>query len=62
MKTTFAALCATALVLAACSKPAPEPIYVQPTFDKSGNASCTAGYQLATTEAGATVCAPVTTG
>ncbi len=48
-----------AIALAACAQPEPEPIYVQPTFDKAGNASCTAGYQLATTEAGATVCAPV---
>jgi hypothetical protein len=32
---------------------------VQPVYDKIGNASCPAGYQLATTEAGETVCAPM---
>ena len=61
MKFKFAALCATAVVLAACSQQEePTPIYVQPSYDKQGNASCSAGYQLATTEAGQTVCNPVT--
>ncbi len=59
MKLPFAALTAAALTLAACAQPEPVPVYVQPTFDKAGNASCTAGYQLATTETGATVCAPI---
>ena len=55
----FAALTTFAFVLAACAEPEPEPIYVQPSYDKIGNASCPAGYQLATTEAGATVCQPL---
>ncbi len=59
MKLQFAALTAAALTLAACAQPEPVPVYVQPTFDKAGNAYCTAGYQLATTEDGATVCAPI---
>ncbi|SFT97780.1 hypothetical protein [Sedimentitalea nanhaiensis] len=59
MKLPFSALTAAALTLAACAQPEPVPVYVQPTFDKAGNASCTAGYQLATTETGATVCAPI---
>lgn len=46
--------------LAACAQPEPEPVYLQPTYDKLGAASCPAGYQVAQTEAGATVCAPVT--
>jgi PBP1b-binding outer membrane lipoprotein LpoB len=58
MKTSVAALFAAALVLGACAKE-PEPVYLQPTFDKAGNASCAAGYMLATTENGATVCAPI---
>lgn len=59
MKLKLAALGAIALGLAACSQPEPAPVYVQPTFDKAGNASCTAGYELASTETGATVCAPI---
>lgn len=55
----YAALGAFALAIAACAKPEPEPIYAEPTFDKAGNASCFEGFELATTEAGATVCAPV---
>ncbi|MFA3917431.1 hypothetical protein [Ruegeria hyattellae] len=46
--------------LAACSQPEPEPVYVQPTYDKVGNPSCPGGYQVAATEAGATVCSPIT--
>lgn len=60
MKLKLATLGAFALVLAACAQqeePA-APVYVQPTFDKVGNASCPGGYSLATTESGATVCAP----
>ncbi len=60
MTTKLALLGAFAFVLTACAQPEPAPLYVQPTYDKVGNASCTAGYQLATTEAGQTVCAPVT--
>ncbi len=61
MKPKFAAICATALVLAACAQQEePAPVYVQPTFDKAGTASCPAGYDLATTQAGQTVCNPVT--
>ncbi|MEY8829043.1 hypothetical protein AB9K34_11610 [Sedimentitalea sp. XS_ASV28] len=59
MKFKLFALGVVALGLAACAQPEPAPVYVQPTFDKAGNASCIAGYQLATTEAGATVCAPI---
>jgi hypothetical protein len=59
MKIKLAALGALALALTACSKPEPVPVYMQPTYDKVGNASCTDGYQLATTEEGATVCAPI---
>ena len=59
MKLKFAAIGAFALVLSACAQQEePAPVYAQPTFDKVGNASCPAGYSLATTEAGATVCAP----
>lgn len=60
MKLRLAALFALALTLAACAQPEPAPVYVQPTFDKAGNASCGAGYDLATTEAGQTVCTPAT--
>lgn len=59
MKLNLLPLAAIAIALAACSKPEPAPVYVQPTYDKVGTASCTAGYQLATTEGGATVCAPI---
>jgi hypothetical protein len=60
MKTKFAAASVFALVLAACGQPEPDPVYIQPSYDKVGNPSCTTGYQLATTEAGQTVCSPVT--
>ncbi len=61
MKTKIVALSAFALVLAACAQPEPEPqiVYLQPSYDKIGDASCPGGYQLATTEAGATVCEPL---
>ncbi|MBJ6370833.1 hypothetical protein JF290_04800 [Sedimentitalea sp. CAU 1593] len=58
MKTPTVALFAAALLLGACAQE-PEPVYLQPTFDKAGNASCAVGYMLATTETGATVCAPI---
>lgn len=59
MKLKLAALGTVALVLAACTQPEPPaPVTIQPTFDKGGNASCPAGYGLASTESGATVCAP----
>ncbi|WP_425043873.1 hypothetical protein [Primorskyibacter sp. S87] len=58
MKLKLAVLSSCALALAACSQPEPAPVYIQPSYDKVGNASCPAGYQLATTEAGATVCSP----
>lgn len=60
MKLKFAALGAFSLVLTACAQPEPDPVYVQPSYDKVGNASCPGGYQLATTEAGQTVCSPIT--
>ncbi len=59
MKLKLVTLGAFALVLSACAQQEePAPVYVQPTFDKVGNASCPAGYALATTESGSTVCAP----
>lgn len=60
MKLRLAVLFAFALALAACAEPEPAPVYVQPSFDKRGTASCPAGYGLITTETGATVCAPFT--
>lgn len=48
-----------ALAVAACSQPDPEPVYVQPTYDKFGTPSCSPGYDLATLESGALVCAPL---
>lgn len=61
MKLKFAAICATAVVLTACSQQEePAPVYIQPAYDKFGTPSCSAGYELATTEAGQTVCNPVT--
>lgn len=58
MKKKLAAICSVTVLLTACA-PEPEPVYVQPTYDKVGNASCPTGYNVATTEAGATVCAPL---
>lgn len=59
MKTKFVAFGIVALALAACASE-PEPVYVQPSFDKAGNASCMAGYELAILEeSGATVCSPI---
>lgn len=54
----FALICAASLTLAACAQPEPEPVYMQPTFDKAGNAHCMDGYSLASTDSGETVCAP----
>lgn len=61
MTRRIAAVSAFALVLTACAQPEPEPepVYLQPSYDKIGNASCPGGYRLATTEAGDTVCAPL---
>lgn len=61
MKPIFAALCIAGVTLAACSQPEPEPVYVQPSFDKAGDASCPGGYELKSTETGALVCAPLVT-
>lgn len=60
MKLPLASTIAFVLVLGACAQPEPEPVYIQPTYDKVGNPSCSTGYQLATTEQGATVCTPIT--
>ncbi len=60
MKLKLAALSAVAVVLTACSQQEePTPVYIQPDYDKYGTPSCSAGYELATTEAGQTVCNPV---
>ena len=60
MKLKLAAFGAFALILTACAQQEePEPVYMQPSYDKYGAASCPAGYQVATTEAGQTVCSPV---
>ncbi|SDC22213.1 hypothetical protein [Ruegeria marina] len=59
MRFTSIAMTAVVLTLAACAQPEPEPVYVQPTYDKLGNPSCYSGYQLATTPEGQMVCAPV---
>ena len=63
MKPLYAALCIAGITLAACSQQEePTPVYAQPDFDKRGNASCMAGYDLLTTDTGALVCAPATAG
>ena len=60
MKLKFAAVGAFALILTACAQQEePTPVYIQPDYDKYGTPSCSAGYELATTEAGQTVCNPV---
>lgn len=60
MKLKLAAVGAFALILGACAQQEePTPVYVQPSYDKAGNASCPGGYDLGTTEAGQTVCNPV---
>ena len=59
MKPLYAALCVAGITLAACSQQEePAPVYAQPSFDKAGNASCPAGYDLLTTDTGALVCSP----
>lgn len=59
MKLKLAAICATAFVLTACSQQEePTPVYITPEYDKFGTPSCPAGYDIATTEAGQTVCNP----
>lgn len=40
------ALCAVAF-FSACSKPKPEPVTIEPSIDKMGNATCPAGTTLA---------------
>ncbi len=61
MNLKLAAIGAVAFVLTACAQQEePTPVYAQPTYDKVGNATCPAGYQIASTTEGATVCAPVT--
>jgi len=58
MRPTIVALCAMTFALAACSSPEPEPVYMQPSFDKAGNAHCDGGYALVTTDSGQPACAP----
>ncbi|PSL20481.1 hypothetical protein CLV88_103125 [Shimia abyssi] len=59
MKPIYAALCIAGVTLAACAQQEePAPIYLQPNFDKAGNASCDVGYALVTTETGSVACAP----
>lgn len=58
MKPVYAALCIAGITLAACAQPEPAPVYMQPTFDKSGTASCGGGYALVTTDSGSVACAP----
>lgn len=61
MKSKMVALSAFVLVLAACGRPEPEtqPAYIQPIYDKIGNATCRGGYRLAATQTGETVCVPI---
>ncbi|MEP2532919.1 hypothetical protein [Shimia sp.] len=59
MKPIYAAMCAAGLLLAACAQQEePTPVYMQPNFDKAGNANCDAGYALITTDTGSLACAP----
>ncbi|MGX9350038.1 hypothetical protein ACS3QZ_02435 [Shimia sp. W99] len=59
MKPLYAALCIAGITLAACGQQEePTPVYMQPNFDKRGNASCDMGYTLITTESGSVACAP----
>ncbi len=60
MKLKIVVLGVVLAAVAACSRPEPEPVYVQPLYDKTGNASCPAGYALSVLEqSGQTVCAPI---
>lgn len=57
----IAALCAG---LAACGQQqqqqaTPQPIGIQPTFDKFGGASCPEGYALSSTASGQIICIPL---
>ena len=61
MKPIYATLFVAGLVLGACAQQEePTPVYMQPNFDKAGNASCDAGYALLTTDSGSLACAPAT--
>ena len=62
MKPIYTTLCIAGLTLAACAEPEPEPIYVQPNYDKRGNASCDDGYTMVTTDTGAVACSPAMSG
>lgn len=59
MKLKLAIVSVFAVFLTACDEPEPEPVYLSPQYDKYGSPSCADGYQLATTEGGQTVCAPL---
>ena len=60
MKLKFAALGLVAATLVACAQQEEiVPVTFAPTYDKLGNASCPAGYTLATTTEGTTVCSPL---
>lgn len=60
MKLKIAALGLVAATLTACAQQEePVPVTFTPSYDKLGNASCPAGYTLATTADGATVCSPL---
>ena len=58
MKFYLTAASAAMVILAACAQQEEPPLYVQPSFDKRGNAICPAGYAAVTTESGDVACAP----
>lgn len=51
-------LAAGVLVVASCAQPEPEPVGVQPVFDKYGGASCPAEYPYASNQSGRQLCLP----